>query len=304
MRNQYRFTVLFAMLLTLLAFVGTVACGPLAPAPAPTQAPTKAALDVRAMVQNYIETLPDSNWAVTPAGLQEQLAGSKPFLVDVRSAQDVATNGYIEGAVNIPIRTLAKNLDKLPQDKTAPIVVYCGIGHNGAQSMMALHLLGYTNVKSVAGGFAGWTGANLPVVKGPIAAPVAGKAAAVDADRLALVDQYLSNLPDDYNAVAPAGLKDQLAAGKPVVLDVRNEQDLKTNGMIVGALNVPIRNLFKNLDKLPQDKNAPIVTHCSIGHNGAQTMMALRLLGYTNVKSLAGGFAAWAKAGLPVVKPG
>jgi rhodanese-related sulfurtransferase len=31
-------------------------------------------------------------------------------------------------------------------------------------------------------------------------------------------------------------------------------------------------------------------------------MLALNLLGYTNVMSLAGGFNAWTKAGLPVSK--
>jgi rhodanese-related sulfurtransferase len=32
-------------------------------------------------------------------------------------------------------------------------------------------------------------------------------------------------------------------------------------------------------------------------------MMALNLLGYSNARSLAGGFAAWTKAGLPASKP-
>jgi rhodanese-related sulfurtransferase len=31
-------------------------------------------------------------------------------------------------------------------------------------------------------------------------------------------------------------------------------------------------------------------------------MMALNLLGYTNVKSLAGGFGAWKNANLPIEK--
>ena len=55
--------------------------------------------------------------------------------------------------IYIPIRSLAKSLDKLPKDKSAAIVVYCAIGHRGGMGMMTLQLLGFTNVKSVAGGF-------------------------------------------------------------------------------------------------------------------------------------------------------
>jgi rhodanese-related sulfurtransferase len=32
-------------------------------------------------------------------------------------------------------------------------------------------------------------------------------------------------------------------------------------------------------------------------------MATLRLLGYTNVKSIGGGFNNWVKGGLPIVKP-
>lgn len=73
-------------------------------------------------------------------------------------------------------------------------------------------------------------------------------------------------------------------------------------GTIDGSVNIPIRDLAKSPDKLPADKNAPIVTYCAVGQRGAIAMTALRLLGYTNVKSMGGGFNAWVKAYFPVVK--
>ena len=66
------------------------------------------------------------------------------------------------GSTQLPIRTLIKSLDKLPTDKSAVIITECGSGHRSAMAMMALNMLGYSNVKSMAGGFNAWKAANLP----------------------------------------------------------------------------------------------------------------------------------------------
>ena len=158
-------TKLFALLIALALIVS--ACTPAAtPAPTaaptavpPTVAPTKAtaptpapaAFDVKPALEKYIAGLPDGFSGIAPAALKDQLAAAKPFLLDVREAKELTDNGFIEGAVNIPIRTLAKNLDKLPA-KDQPIIVYCAIGHRGGLALMTLQLLGYTNVKSLSGG--------------------------------------------------------------------------------------------------------------------------------------------------------
>ena len=268
-------------------------------APKPTQAP--AAFDVKPILDKYIAGLPDGFSGIAPAALKDQMAAAKPFILDVREAKELTDNGFIEGAVNIPIRTLAKNLDKLPA-KDQPIVVTCGSGHRSAIGMMALQMLGYTNVKSQAGGLNAWKAANLPVATGKPADPVAGKAPDVDKDLLAAIDKYLSGLPDGFGTIAPAAYNDQLAAAKPFQLEVREAKEITDNGKIAGTVNIPIRTLIKNLDKLPQDKAAVVIAECGSGHRSAMTMMALNLLGYTNVKSLAGGFGAWKAANLPISK--
>lgn len=283
-----------------------VAAPPAAPVVAPTAAPMPtaapaAAFDLKSALDKYITNLPDGFGTISPAALKDQLAAAKPFLLDVRETSEVTTNGYIDGSVNIPIRTLAKNLDKLPA-KDQPIVTYCAIGHRGAMAMETLQLLGYTNVKSIAGGFNAWKAANMAVVTGTPAAPTAGKAPDVDKDTLAALDKYLTNLPDGFGTIAPAALKDQLAAAKPFLLDVRETSEVTANGYIEGGVNIPIRNLFKDMAKLPTDKSASIVTYCAIGHRGAMAMMTLQMLGYTNVKSIAGGFNAWKAANLPITK--
>jgi rhodanese-related sulfurtransferase len=93
----------------------------------------------------------------------------------------VEADGYIEGAVNIPVREVLNNLDKLPA-LDEPIVVYCASGHRGAMVMSSLKLLGYTNVRNLGGGLGGWKKANLAVVTGsmPEAPAVLNSAAIIE----------------------------------------------------------------------------------------------------------------------------
>jgi rhodanese-related sulfurtransferase len=52
-------------------------------------------------------------------------------LIDVREPQEFAA-GTFKGAVNMPINTLEKNIDKLPTDK--PIVFFCGAGGRSGEA--------------------------------------------------------------------------------------------------------------------------------------------------------------------------
>ena len=268
---------------------------------APTPAAQPTAFDLPAALDKYLANLPDEWGMITPTALDEQLRSVKPFLVDVREAKEVADAGYIAGAINIPVRTFIKNLDELPA-KNQPIVVTCGSGHRSAFAMAALQLLGYTNVKSLAGGFGAWKAAGLPVATGVPPEPKAGQMPNVNKDLLAALDNYFSNLPDGWSTIAPATLNELLKSSQPFQIDLREPNEIAESGSIAGATNIPIRTLVKNLAKLPPDKGAVIITECSTGHRSAMAMLALNLLGYTNVKSLAGGFSAWTKAGLPVSK--
>jgi len=295
-------------LLVLILMLALAACAPAATpaptAPPPTAAPTATpvpAFDMNATLDKYFSNLPDGFGTIAPAALKDQMAATKVFLVDIREAKEIADNGFIEGSVNVPVRTFIKNLDKLPA-KDQPIVVTCGSGHRSALGMVALQLLGYTNVKSLAGGFGAWKKAELPAATGKPADPVAGKAPDGDKDLLAALDKYFSNLPDGFGTIAPAALNDQLAAAKPFQFDAREAKEITDNGSIAGSVNIPVRTLIKSLDKLPQDKSAAIIAECGSGHRSAMAMMALNLLGYTNVKSLAGGFGAWKAANLPISK--
>jgi rhodanese-related sulfurtransferase len=113
---------------------------------------------------------------------------------------------------------------------------------------------------------------------------------------------YMTALPEGFNGIKGDAVKARLDSGEPMfVLDVREPKEFAA-GRIEGAVNVPIRQLAKSLDQLPQDKNAPVVVVCQAAVRSGYATMALSFKGYTNVKHLAAGFGAWEKAGYPVVK--
>jgi rhodanese-related sulfurtransferase len=266
MKSNKVLSVLLArvMLAALLLSACAPAATPVPTAVPPTAAPTAAPkptvaltvapkpVDFKAVLDKYVAGLPDGFGGVAPATLAKEIQdGKKPFLLDVREAKELTDNGFIEGAVNIPIRTLAQNLDKLPA-KDQPIVVYCGVGHRGGIAMEALQLLGYANVRSISGGFNAWKAANLAIVTGTPTAPTAGKAPDVDKNLLAALDKYLSSLPDGFGGVAPASLAKDIQDGKkPFLLDVREPKELTDNGYLEGAVNIPIRTLTRTWPSYP-----------------------------------------------------
>lgn len=266
----------------------------------------EAKFDLKAVLTNYTSTLPNGFAGIGPADALKALqADPKPYLVDLRDEKDFKDGGFIDGAVNIPLPMLTQSLDKLPA-QDSPIIVYCGIGHRGGMALVTLQLLGYTNVKSISGGFTNWKGLKLPTATGiPPAATVTGvKVPTYEPELFKVLDAFITALPSDYYVIAPpAALKSFQDTPKPFILDVREPKELTENGYIDGMTNIPIRTLFEHLDKLPAEMDAPIVVYCAVGHRGSIAMTTLLLLGYTNVKSIAGGFNGWVNAGLPIVAP-
>jgi len=83
------------------------------------------------------------------------------------------------------------------------------------------------------------------------------------------------------------------------VLDVRGGAEFRS-GHIPQARNIPLGMLTEGGPSLLKD--APIVVQCQGGTRSAIAYTILKRMGFTKLENLSGGFAAYQKAGLPVVK--
>jgi molybdopterin/thiamine biosynthesis adenylyltransferase/rhodanese-related sulfurtransferase len=94
----------------------------------------------------------------------------------------------------------------------------------------------------------------------------------------------------------------QAELGKAALVDCR-EADEHAQGAIPGAIWIPRGFLEARIEKSVADRAAPIVIYCASGNRSLFAQRTLAELGYSNVRSLAGGFTAWKRAGLPWETP-
>jgi len=86
------------------------------------------------------------------------------WIIDVREPGEFAV-GHLPNAINIPRGILEFRLDADPAlaRRDQPILLYCASGGRSTLAALSLQQLGYSAVRSLNGGFLGWTAAGLPV---------------------------------------------------------------------------------------------------------------------------------------------
>src|SRR5438876_628129 len=89
---------------------------------------------------------------------------------------------------------------------------------------------------------------------------------------------------------------------KPVILDVREKQETDA-GMLPGAKHVPRGYLELRIEETVPDRGADVVLYCAGGTRSLLAAKTLAEMGYTRVRSMAGGFSAWKDSGFPVETP-
>ncbi len=96
--------------------------------------------------------VPDISIAV----LKKAIADKTVLLIDCNGSKRYAS-GHIPGAIDFATAS-ADLASKLPTDKAALVVAYCGgpMCHAYKAGVEAAETLGYTNVKHFSGGISGW----------------------------------------------------------------------------------------------------------------------------------------------------
>jgi rhodanese-related sulfurtransferase len=203
---------------------------------------------------------------VGTAFVQQQLQVPMPegvMLIDSRPRRPKYDEGHIPMAVSVPDNQFDKMTDKLPVDKTALLIFYCGgpacdLSHKSARKAEAL---GYSNVKVFSDGFPGWM-----------------------------------KVPGNFAAVSTEWVKQQVDAQADIVLiDSRPKQGKYDQGHIPGAISIPDTYFDKLASQLPAEKNKPLVFYCGgldcpLSNKSASKAIAL---GYSNVKVYPEGYPRW-----------
>ncbi len=116
----------------------------------------KSLMDFAAEARGHVEE-------VTTARAAEMISASADILIlDVREPGEVA-EGHVPNALNVPRGLLEAKADlayphREPKlaDRHQPIIVYCASGVRSLLAASTLQQMGFTAVKSMAGGFMAW----------------------------------------------------------------------------------------------------------------------------------------------------
>ncbi|MFN2350148.1 MAG: VTT domain-containing protein [Thioalkalivibrio sp.] len=94
--------------------------------------------------------------------LKEALAADRVTLLDVRSPEEYA-QGHVQGAVPLPLDELLGDPERVAESNDKPLAIICRTDQRSAKACRALHGVGVTNARVVAGGVEAWTHAGLPL---------------------------------------------------------------------------------------------------------------------------------------------
>ncbi len=145
-----------------------------------------------------------------------------------------------------------------------------------------------------------------PVAVVEKAAPAAPVAPVIDKDALLLAKakEYFAATATNSNAIKPADVYNMLNDNPDslVIIDIRSAADFE-KGHILGAYHSDWAKLGDVLENIPT--NRQVVVTCYSGQTAGQAVGALRLAGFTNVKSLQSGMTnGWLAADLPAEETG
>lgn len=97
---------------------------------------------------------------MTPAEAAPAIAEAYAQFVDVRTPAEY-DGGHADRAINIPLDTLAGNLDRL--ERHEPVYIICESGRRSKQAAEILSEAGFVRPISIIGGTPEWKAAGLPM---------------------------------------------------------------------------------------------------------------------------------------------
>ena len=122
------------------------------------------------------------------------------------------------------------------------------------------------------------------------------------------VKMLVAEAKEQTNSINPADAHDRQQAGDAILIDIRDIRELQRDGCIEGAFHAP-----RGMLEFWADPDSPyhkeifategeLVLFCASGWRSALAAKTLQDMGFSNIRDMEGGFAAWKTAGLPITK--
>lgn len=229
--------------------------------------------------------MPASLPSLSPADLAALMRSTVPHAVlDLRERARYE-RGHVYRATSLPRRLLEVRLAALVTAPATPIVLCDDDGRLAALAAPTLAAMGYTGVRGLAGGLAGWRAAGLPLVQGlNVPSKVFG-------ERVLHERRTPEILAEDLQA--------RLAAGDDLVLMDSRTPEEYARGCVPGAWSVPGGELVLRVGDLAPRPGTTIVVHCGGRTRSYLGAESLRRMGLPNpVVALRNGTMGWQLAGL------
>ncbi|BAI81388.1 rhodanese domain protein [Deferribacter desulfuricans SSM1] len=232
-------------------------------------------------IKVYLAGMPDwskKSYAEITYKYAKKLLDKGVLFVDARPALKWK-KGTIPGAINIPDTKFMRDpnpyLNVLPEDKNAPIVVFCA-GYHCIKSHNVARLLkekfGYKKVYVYAGGVPEWKAKGFPIVK-------PGKAVAKKTTAAKKSVSAIKPGPDE--GTVDIEFFKTLIDDRPDnihIVDVRTPEEFE-EGHVKGAINIPVDDMYKKgcdyiINKLPKD--GYIIFMCASGGRAGEMYFGLK----------------------------
>ena len=114
-------------------------------------------------------------------------------------------------------------------------------------------------------------------------------------------ENLIAEAKKNITEISPQESGEKLKKAEAVVIDVR-DKDEWDQGHIPGAVHMSRGTIEFDIEERVPHTDSLIICHCGGGGRSALAAVSLQKMGYTNVRSMAGGFKAWKAAGMPTTK--
>src|SRR5437867_4505727 len=222
---------------------------------------------------------------LSPADLVALMQSATPHAVLDLRERAAYERGHIFRTTSLPRRLLEFRLPVLVTALATPIVLVDDDGRLSALAAPTLGALGYSDVRTLAGGLAAWRAAGLRTVQGiNVPSKVFGERAL-----------HQAKTPQ----ISAPELAARIARGvEMVIVDSRTFEEY-ARGCVPGAISVPGGELVLRIGDLVSRPDTPIVVHCggrTRSYIGAESLRRMRLP--NPIAALVNGTMGWDLAGL------